>query len=224
MQQKAKENKEKRELKSEPKLKFELSKQQKEAVKLFYEFDVLFILGDFASGKTATACHTAITAFRKKQFNKIWVTRPILRNNLGTLPNGIDEKMFPYIYPILQNFESAQGKEQTEKMKKDGLIEIIPIDVAKGITFTDSVAIIDEFTDMNYQDFRTILTRLGKGSKIIFCGSKQQIDRQIGRNSCYYDVEVLKDSGLVGWIELTENHRNPILSNIIDFLENNLHN
>lgn len=65
-QNKAKENKEKRTLKTEPKLKVVLNEEQKEFVKLFYEFDVCFLHGDFGSGKSLAAVHTALTAFRKK--------------------------------------------------------------------------------------------------------------------------------------------------------------
>jgi PhoH-like ATPase len=104
---------------------------------------------------------------------------------------------------------------------KEGDIEIIPIEVAKGLTFSESIVLVDEFVDMDYQDFRTILTRLGKDSKIVFAGSKQQIDKSIGKNSCYYKIEQLKDSGLVNWVELTEQHRNPILVDIIKYIENN---
>ncbi len=82
-----------------------------------------------------------------------------------------------------------------------------------------SVVIVDEFQDMDYDDFRTILTRLGDGSKMIFCGSKQQIHKSIGKNSCLYDVLKLEESGLVGFKTLTANHRNPVLTEIIKYLE-----
>jgi PhoH-like ATPase len=144
----------------------------------------------------------------------------MLKNNLAALPGTLEEKMAPYIYPIVQNLQVCQGKELTEKMMKEGDIEIMPIEVAKGISFMDSVVIVDEWQDIDYQDFRTILTRLGKDSKIIFAGSKQQIDKTIGKNSALYKVEKLKDSGLVGWMELTSNHRNPILTDIIKYIEN----
>jgi phosphate starvation-inducible PhoH-like protein len=215
------ENKEKRLLKQEPKLKVELNEEQKEVISKFYQYDVNFILGDFGSGKSLAAVYAAVSSFRKKQFNKIWITRPILKNNLSTLPGDIDDKMFPYIFPILQNLEVCQGKETTTRMRKSGDIEIMPISVAKGVTFMESVVIVDEFQDMDYTDFRTILTRLGKGSKIIFCGSKEQIDKSVGKDSCYYTIKKLEESGLVSFTTLTANHRNPILTDIISYLEKN---
>lgn len=216
-------NKEKKVLKTEPKLKVDLNEEQKEFVKLFYEFDVNFLHGDFGSGKSLAAVYTAISSFRKKQFNNIWITRPMLKNSLSALPGNIEDKMAPYTFPIIQNMEVCQGKETTDKMLKEGLVKIMPIEVAKGCTFIDSVVIVDEYEDMNYADFRTILTRLGKGSKIIFCGSKEQIDKQIGKNSCIYEAMKLEKSGLVGYTTLKANHRNPILTEIINYLEKDLH-
>jgi predicted ribonuclease YlaK len=209
----------KRILKTEPKLKVDLNEEQKEFVKLFYEFDVNFLHGDFGSGKSLSAVHVALTSFRKKQFDNIWITRPMLKNNLAALPGTLEDKMAPYTFPIIQNLEVCQGKEQTDKMLKEGLIKIMPIEVAKGCSFLNSVVIVDEYQDMNYTNFRTILTRLGKNSKMIFCGSKEQIDEQIGKNSCIYDTMKLENSRLVGYKTLTANHRNPVLTDIINYLE-----
>lgn len=212
-------NTEKRPLKGEPKLKVDLNEEQKEFVKMFYQYDVNFLLGDFGSGKSLAAVHTALSFFRKKHCNEIWITRPMIKNQLAALPGDVKEKMAPYTFPIVQNLEVCQGKEATDKMEKEGLIKIMPIDVAKGVTFMKSVVIVDEFQDMDYDDFRTILTRLGDGSKMIFCGSRQQIHKSIGKNSCLYDVLKLEKSGLVGFKTLTANHRNPVLTEIIKYLE-----
>lgn len=212
-------NTEKRIPKNTPKLKVDLSEEQKEVAKLFYEFDVTFVHGDFASGKTLSAVHTALTHFNKRYCNQIWILRPMLKNQLAALPGTLEEKLAPYIYPLQQNLEVCQGKITTDKMMKEGIIKIMPVEVAKGVTFMDSVVVVDEYGDMDYSDFRTILTRLGKGSKMIFCGSKQQIDKQIGDKSCMYKTITLENSGLVGYVTLKSNHRNPILTDIIEFLE-----
>ena len=213
-------NTEKRVPKNTPKLKVELSEEQKEVSRLFYEYDVIFVHGDFASGRTLSAIHTALTWYNKRQCNEIWITRPILKSHgIAALPGNIDEKMAPYVFPLHQNMHVCQGKELTDKMIKEGVIKIMPIEVAKGCSFMNSVVVVDEYEDMSYADFRTILTRLSKGSKMIFCGSKQQIDKQIGKNSCMFETMRLEDSGLVGYVTLKSNHRNPILTDIIDFLE-----
>jgi len=213
------ENKNKRKLKTEPRLKVQLTEEQKDVIKDFYKHDVNFILGDFGSGKSLTAVYAAIAAYRKKQFNKIWITRPMLKNKLAALPGTVEEKMFPYIFPIIQNLEVVQGKAATQRMMEKGEIEIMPVDVAKGVTFMDSVVIVDEFQDMDYADFRTILTRLGKDSKMILCGSIQQVDKTIGKDSCIWSANKLSATDFVGFNVLTANHRNDTLTKIIRFLE-----
>jgi phosphate starvation-inducible protein PhoH len=203
-------------------LKVDLSEEQKEVVKLFYQYDVTFVHGDFGSGKTLSAVHTALTHLSKKECKNIWIVRPMLKNNLAALPGTLEEKLAPYVYPLQQNIEICQGKEKTGKMMNEGIIKIMPVEVAKGCSFVDATVVVDEYQDMDYQDFRTILTRLSKGSKMIFCGSKQQIDKQIGDRSCIYKTMKLEDSGLVGYITLKSNHRNPILTDIIAYLENEI--
>lgn len=214
-------NKDKRRLKNEPRLKVQLNNEQKKVKELFYEYDVNFVIGEFASGKTLCASAIALSAFRKKEFNTIWITRPMLKNQLAALPGTLEDKMQPYTFPIIQNLEECQGKEMTDRMLKEGSIKIMPIEVAKGVTFMDSVVIVDEVQDMTYEDFRTILTRLGKTSKIIFCGSLQQIDKRMKTQSCIYDIQKLEDSGIVAYTTLKSNHRNKVLSEIIQYLEGN---
>lgn len=214
------ENKQKRKLKKEPRLLQSLNEEQKEVKRLFYEFDVNFVHGDYAAGKTFVACAIALSAFRKKEFNKITIARPIVKNSVGILPGDIDMKMQPFVAPIIHNFNVLQSPSTTEKMMKDLTLEILPVDFAKGITYVDSVVVIDEYEDLDYEDFRTMLTRLGKNSKMIFCGSKEQVHRSIGNKSCITQAMKLKDSSLVGYSTLKSNHRNPILTDIIKFLEN----
>jgi phosphate starvation-inducible PhoH-like protein len=211
-------NKEKR-VPQQPRLNVEPNDEQKKVRALFYNHDVNFVHGDFGSGKSLIACYIALMSYRKREFNKIWITRPMLKNNLAALPGTLEEKMAPYVFPILQNLNVCQAKNTTEKMINDGDIEIMPIEVAKGVTFIESVVIVDEYQDMDYQDFRTILTRLGKDSKIIFCGSKEQIDDKIGKNSCIHQTIKLEKFDKVGYTTLSSNHRNEVLTDIIKFLE-----
>ena len=120
--------------------------------------------------------------------------------------------------PILDNFNKCQTKTTTEKMLKDDLIKVQYNGKVKGNTFSKAICICDETTDLTTSEFTEMLTRLGKDSKIIFTLSKEQIHKSIGKDSCYYAIKKLRESNLVGWIELTENHRNPIITEITEYL------
>lgn len=212
-------NMEKRKLKTEPRLNIQLNDEQKKVKALFYEHDVNFIHGDFGSGKTLVACAIALSAFRKKEYNSIIIARPAVKNSVGFLPGDIKDKLEPLVAPIVHNFNMCQSPNTTDKMMADNQIQILPVDFAKGITYVNSVVIVDEYQDLDYEDFRMMLSRLGVNSKLIFCGSKEQIHRSIGKSSCIYDTMKLEGSNLVAYNTLKANHRNPTIMNIIKYLE-----
>lgn len=216
----AKENKNKRKLKTEPRLSVQLNEEQKKVAELIYQYDVVFVEGLWGSGKTLSAVATALKSFRKKEFNEIIITRPFIPDKgLGALPGDINEKLMLEMSPILENFNKCQVKGTTDKMLKEGTLKIQYNGKVKGNTFSEAICICDESQDLTYTEFVELLTRLGKSSKIIFTVSKEQIHSKINKESCYYTIKKLKDSGIVGWTELTANHRNENINKIIDYLK-----
>lgn len=202
-----------------PRIKLDFTDEQKAAHSLFHRHDVNFLVGKFGSGKTASAVGMAILGYRKKQIHKIWITRPITKNKLGYLPGSMQEKLDPWIFPIVHNFNMCQSPKTTQKMMEEKDIEIKPVDFMKGITIPlGHILIVDEFQDLEYDEFRLVLSRLGKGAKIIFCGDPNQVDASI-KEPCVPKIKILKDSGLVGWTELKSNHRNDSLVGIFEVLD-----
>lgn len=201
---------------------------EKDIVDDYYGFtidgDNLFLLEDFTvthnSGKTFAAVAAAIKSFRKKEVDKIVITRPfIVDKGLGALPGEIENKLIFEMQPIIDNFYSLQGKEETDKMMKEGSLVFQYNGKIKGMTLSSCVFLVDELQDATYSQFMELLTRLGKDSKMISTLSKEQIHHSIGNNSCFYKLEKLKYSGIVGWNELTSNHRHDIINKIIDYIK-----
>ena len=201
---------------------------EKDIVDDYYGFtidgDNLFLLEDFTvthnSGKTFAAVAAAIKSFRKKEVDKIVITRPfIVDKGLGALPGEIENKLIFEMQPIVDNFYSLQGKEETDKMMKEGSLIFQYNGKIKGMTLSSCIFLIDELQDATYPQFMELLTRLGKDSKMIATLSKEQIHHSIGNNSCFYKLEKLKYSGIVGWNELTSNHRHDIINKIIDYIK-----
>lgn len=195
------------------------SPEQSNVYKGTVDLDVSIITGDAASGKTMCACWIAHEYLARKEVKRIIITRPIIDNRLGYLPGEIKDKLAPWIYPIKDNFYQLIGKEKTEKLFLDGVIEILPIDFTKGVTYRDTVVIIDEFQDLNYEDFRMCLTRLGKDSKLLFVGSKNQIGIKKDKSCINLIEEKLYNSDNVNFHLLTSNHRNHVIFDIIEELE-----
>lgn len=201
------------------KLEHQLKGEQKKVSESFYKNDFIFVFGEAGSGKTFSAVHTALNHLKNGECNEIWITRPILPNNLGILPGELRDKLNPYIFPILQNLYLCIGKELTEKLIELDVIKIMPIDVAKGCTFNDAVVIVDEFEDINYEDFRTIISRVGETSKMFLCGSKEQISRKINTYSCIFIALKLEGYKGLGHVTLVNNHRNKTLETLLPLVD-----
>ena len=199
----------------------QLTEEQKLVKASVYEKDVNFVMGEFGTGKTLVACLIALDFLFKKDNNidKIIITRPIDFNATGYLKGTIEDKMALHIMPIKQNLYNAYNKEKIDKLFQEGVIQILPIDYMKGMTFLNAITIVDEFEDITYDDFSLILTRLGKGSKLIFTGSEEQIDKKMINTSCIHRIKCLKHSDLVGFHTLTINHRNENIAKILDYIK-----
>ena len=133
--------------------------------------------------------------------------------------NSLDEKLTYHMMPILHNFYQAYDQVKIDELYKEGSIKILPIPYLRGCTFSNAVVICDEIQEMDYESFELVLTRLGKGSKILFTGSMEQ--NVLGSKSCIEKVMKLKDSDLVCFHELKENHRNESIFGILDYIKNN---
>lgn len=196
-----------------------LNEEQKAVKKCAYEYDVNIILGRQGSGKTLCATNIALDMLFKGEVNQIIVCRPFDFKATGYLTGSLDEKLSYHMMPILHNFYQAYNKDKIDELYKEGKILILPIPYLRGITFSKAVVVCDEIQEMDYENFELVLSRLGKGSKILFTGSEEQ--NVLGDKSCIKKVMKLENSGLVCFHKLTTNHRNESIFSIFDYIKNN---
>jgi len=190
-----------KELKNDIKYFIQLDENQKLAKAGVFDKSVSIFLGEFGSGKTAVAVMAALDLLFKKKVDKINITRPIDFEATGYLSGDINEKMKFHIMPVKENMYSCYNKEKIDQLFADEVIRIIPIDYMKGMTFTRTCTIIDEFEDIPFKDFEKIVKRNGKGSKLIFTGDKEQTDIP---NSCMTKIMCLKHYDKVNYHVLPE--------------------
>jgi phosphate starvation-inducible PhoH-like protein len=88
----------------------------------------------------------------------------------------MEDKMEPFMYSFVGNFEKIIGKELYTKLKDSNQIEILPIAYLRGVNIDNAIVIIDEVQNISIENIRTILTRLGENSKMVFLGDVKQID------------------------------------------------
>jgi len=157
------------------------NKEQRFAMWALLSEDVklLTVTGLAGSGKTFVALMAAISQIEAGKYDRLIITRnmePVGRD-IGYLPGTMEEKMAPWLAPILDNMR-YQFKDplKFESMRELGRIEVAPLTYIRGRTFTNSIILVDESQNASIHELKTIITRVGDGSKIILIGDTDQID------------------------------------------------
>jgi len=197
-----------------------LSDEQKEAKTKILNSPFNFIIGKAGSGKTLLAVQVALDQFFKRKYNKIIITRPtISTEDNGFLPGSEREKMEPWLVPIRSNMRKVYNKpEILDKMENDEAIELVSLAHFRGRTFDNAVVIVDEFQNLTRGQLAMAIGRLGKDSKIIFCGDSYQIDLKDKNWSAYHDMSKLINSKFVNKIVLEDSHRHAAIDELLELL------
>ena len=198
-----------------------LSEEQKLAKTEILNHPFNFIVGKAGSGKTLLAVQVALDMFFKKQVNKIIITRPtISTEDNGFLPGSEREKMEPWLVPIRSNMRKIYNKpEILEKMEKTEEIELVSLAHFRGRTFDNAVVIVDEFQNLTRSQLSMAIGRLGKESKMIFCGDSYQIDLKDKNYSAYHDMAKLINSKHVFKAILEDSHRHNAIDDLLELLK-----
>jgi len=143
--------------------------------------DLVSITGLAGSGKTFITLMLAISGLTSSQYDRIVITRNVqpVGKDIGFLPGDLREKMTPWMSPIMDNFRHAfKDKDLSyfEMMLNKGTIEIAPLSYMRGRTFSNTFLIFDEAQNSTIHEIKTVITRMGEGSKIVLLGDTDQID------------------------------------------------
>ena len=197
-----------------------LSSEQKKAKTEILKHPFNFIVGKAGSGKTLLAVQTALDQFFKREYNKIIITRPtVSTEDNGFLPGSEREKVEPWLVPIRSNMRKIYNKPLVlEKMEKDEKIELVSLAHFRGRTFDHSIVIIDEFQNLTRPQLAMAIGRLGKDSKMIFCGDSYQIDLKDKNHSAYHDMAKLIESEYVFKTILEDSHRHKAIDDLLELL------
>jgi len=153
--------------------------------KLFFESYArgdyfIMLTGSAGTGKSFIAVCKALENIldRESIYNKIIIVRSAVQSrDMGFTPGSAEEKMSMYEQPYMQICHSLFGRRDAyDLLKEQGKIEFVSTSFIRGMTFDDSIIIVDECQNMNWEELSTIMTRVGYRSKIIFCGDYKQSD------------------------------------------------
>jgi PhoH-like ATPase len=183
---------------------------------------VVSLIGKAGSGKTllalAAALHQTFGEIANDRiYSRIVVTKPVepVGKDIGFLPGTMEEKMMPWLAPIQDNLQFLFGNDKmTLEMHMDeGRIEVEAMTYIRGRSISNAFIIIDEAQNMNRHEIKTVLTRVGEGTKIILTGDIEQIDNVYidgTNNGLSYVVEKFKDQDIAGHITLFKGERSRV--------------
>lgn len=151
------------------------------------DIDLVVLNGYAGTGKTLLALATGVFLTIKDFYERVVVLRPVIPipgTDLGYLPGDIKEKLSPWMQPIYDNldlishaFSNLSKKEKRRnKINPEEIVQIQALTFIRGRSLPNSFIIIDEAQNLRPLDIKTIVTRAGEGSKIVFTGDLEQID------------------------------------------------
>jgi len=196
------------------------NKEQKFAIEALLDPDIplVTLTGLAGSGKTFITLMCALEGLQNNLYERIVITRSIqpVGRDLGYLPGDMSEKMNPWLAPIADNIKSAfRDTTYFDIMIEKHKIEIAPLAYIRGRTFNDSFVIVDEAQNATIHELKTIITRVGAGSKVVLLGDTDQIDTPyINKNSNGLSnvVERFKFSKNHAHVKLDKGQRSEIAS------------
>jgi PhoH-like ATPase len=201
-----------------------LNKEQKFALELLLDdsIKIVTLVGKAGTGKTILALAAGLERVFEEtgKYNRLLITRPIvpLGNDLGFLPGDKEDKIRPWMQPIYDNLEYLCNEHVrpngcTEYLLANGKIELEALTYIRGRSIPRQFIICDESQNLSPHVIKTILTRVGRGSKIVFTGDPEQIDHpylDASSNGLSYLVERIKDEAISGHITLLKGERSGV--------------
>lgn len=161
--------------------KFELTPVHKSFVGLCYSPDakLMFVDGPAGTAKTYCAALTALNLLKSHRVDEIIYIRSIIESaskSMGALPGEVDDKFLPWTLPLQEKLAEIVSSSTSRMLFEKGIVKAVPVNYVRGLTFKDSVVIVDEAQNLTRSELITILTRFGEDSKMIVIGDGMQSD------------------------------------------------
>lgn len=149
------------------------------------EISLVAISGRAGTGKTLLALAAALQ--QEKKFDYIYLARPIVslsNKDLGFLPGDVEDKISPYMQPLFDNLGfikhrfnyHSKENQRIDEMQTEKKLLLAPLAYIRGRSISNSFFIVDEAQNLTPHEIKTIITRAGEGSKMVFTGDIEQID------------------------------------------------
>lgn len=204
--------------------------QQRMALELLLNDDIplVTITGKAGTGKTLLALAAGLMKVEDDhKYKKLLIARPVvpMGKDIGYLPGEKEEKLRPWMQPIYDNLEFLFDTKKSGDIDKIlmglGSIQVEALTYIRGRSIPGQFIIIDEAQNLTRHEVKTIVSRVGEGSKIILMGDPEQIDHPYldsVSNGLTYLVERFKEQGISGHITLEKGERSKLAQVAADLL------
>jgi PhoH-like ATPase len=183
------------------------------------DIQLVALTGKAGTGKTLLALAAALQ--QNKIYNQILLARPIVplaNRDMGFLPGDIKEKIEPYMQPLFDNLSVIKNKFKSmseeylkiEEMVKNEKLVLTPLAYIRGRSLSNVYFIVDEAQNLTPHEVKTIITRAGEGTKMVFTGDIQQIDSpylDTQSNGLSYLADRMKGQDLFAHVNLVKGER-----------------
>tara|TARA_R110002110_G_scaffold285514_6_gene499749 strand:- start:990 stop:1574 length:585 start_codon:yes stop_codon:yes gene_type:complete len=183
------------------------------------DIKLVSLIGRAGSGKTLCAIAAGLQqtlGAGENHYNRLIVSRPVqpLGKDIGFLPGTMHEKMLPWLMPIQDNLQYLLGDKNAMQMYVEkGKIEIEALTYIRGRSIADAYVVIDEAQNLTKHEIKTIITRIGNGTKIVLTGDIEQIDNiyvNETSNGLAHAIESFKQYPISGHVTFKKGERSDL--------------
>jgi len=180
------------------------------------------LMGKAGTGKTLMAMAAGLKrTVLDREFRRLVVARPTISmgKELGFLPGSLEEKLSPWMQPIhdalemLSDLNMGHDHRRSGDLMRSGMIVVEALSYIRGRSIANQFMIIDEAQNLTPLEAKTIITRVGHGTKIIFTGDPYQIDNPYvdsSSNGFNYIISRFRDQPIAAHIELQKGERSEL--------------
>lgn len=186
------------------------------------KIQLITITGKAGTGKTLLALAAALQ--NKQRYNQIYIARPVVplsNKDIGYLPGDIKEKLDPYMQPLYDNLgviqnthiESNTKSRKVQKILEEEKLVITPLAYIRGRSLVNIFFIVDEAQNLTPHEIKTIITRAGENTKMVFTGDLFQIDHpylDTYSNGLSYLMDRMQGQKIYTHINLKKGERSPL--------------
>lgn len=183
------------------------------------------MLDRLGTGKSYIATYVAIEKLLKKEISKIILTRPIVEagEKMGFLPGTFEEKIAPYLRPLLDSLEAHVGVVKAKELIEEGVIEFAPLAFMRGRSLRDCFVILDESQNTTKEQMKMFLTRIGENCTMVVDGDLHQSDLPRGETNglqwVYQNLKNVDDKITIIEFSKKEIVRHPLIEKMLRALE-----